>query len=107
MPGPVAETLLDWVCRELAHRADLSPEQAQDAVGLALREAGLEPPTVDVQQMRVTLQRVMPALLERQGVPQAGPLCTELAHALWDSFSQTDVRRGESAYDVFRRLGGD
>jgi hypothetical protein len=101
------ESVFDWVGRELEARTTLSRAEARGTVRLALREAGLEPAEVTPEQMAVALRRVMPRMLTRRRVADADTLCADLAGALRDFVTGSNVRPAETAYDVFRRLGGD
>jgi hypothetical protein len=99
--------VFEWVGNELERRTDLRRIEARGTVRLALREAGLEPRTVTAEQMRVVLKRILPAALERRRVVDAEGLCIELAEGVLDLVTRSDARATESAYDIFRRLGGD
>jgi hypothetical protein len=78
--------------------------EARGTVRLVLKDAGLEPGTVTVAEMQVVLERLMPTALEKRKVNDAADVCAKLTRELAD---HGPLEARESAYDVFRRLGGD
>ena len=93
----------DWTCEALENETDLDRLEARGTVRLALKSSGLLAANVRSDQMRVVLERVMPAELTARGVPSASDLCCRLAEGVLAV--ATDVT-DESPDDVFRRLGG-
>jgi hypothetical protein len=100
-------SIFDWVADALERRTELTRLEARGTVRIALRDAGLEPATVTPRQMEVTLTQVLPGLLARRGVEGHEALCSDMVLAFREFTHQSSVLPTESAYDVFRRLGGD
>ncbi len=93
----------DFASRELSDETDLEPIEARGTLRIALKAAGLEASSVTPEQMSVVLRRVMPAELEKRGVPGADALCERLGGrvgALDESLPQATPE------SVFDRLGG-
>jgi hypothetical protein len=102
----MADSLFELVAVEVEKRTDLDKLEARGTVRIALKEAGLDPRNVTVEQMAVMLERTLPKELETRGVSGAAEVCRGLVTAL-KGFTSTGPRRShESPEDVFRRLGG-
>ncbi len=101
----MAETpAFEWTADAVEAATELSRIEARGTVRLVLKEAGLEPSSVNGQQMQVVLKRLMPAALDRRRVEDAEALCNQLAEKL--SRQSLGGASRESAHDVFARLGG-
>ena len=96
--------VFSWVSDALERRTALKRIEARGTVRLVLKEAGLEPGSVSVREMEVVLDRLMPAALTKRKVPDADEVCVALMRELAE---QQNLSARESAYDVFKRLGGD
>jgi hypothetical protein len=95
--------VFEWVGEELAKRTGVAALQARGTLRLALQTAGLEPRTLDKEQMLVVLERVLGPQLELRRVANAATICREIALALQlMTFSKTGP---ESAERAFARLG--
>ena len=102
----MADNLFEFVAAKVEERTDLDKLEARGTVRIALKEAGLDPRSVTVEQMAVMLEKTLPKELETRGVTGAAELCRGLVAAL-KGFSATAPRSShESPEDVFRRLGG-
>jgi hypothetical protein len=102
----MADSLFEFVAVNVEERTDLDKLEARGTVRIALKEAGLDPRSVTVEQMAVMLEKTLPKELETRGVTGAAELCRGLVTAL-KGFSVPASRSGhESPEDVFRRLGG-
>lgn len=99
--------LVEPVRERLARATGLERRTVAEALEQALTQAGLPIPEVTPHQMTVVLRQVLPVVLRRHGMADPGPACRHLAEELHDLISRSDVLPTESAYDVFRRLGGD
>lgn len=93
----------DWTCAELEQATDLDRLEARGTVRLALKSAGLDVANVLPSQMRVVIERVLPAELVARGVTDAEALCARLASGI-DALAPGDV--ADSPDEIFRRLGG-
>lgn len=99
--------VVEPVCQRLARATGLERGDVGKALDEALTRAGLSIQEVTPYQMTVVLHQVLPMVLSRHGVADPGPACRHLAEELHDLVSRSGVLPTESAYDVFRRLGGD
>jgi hypothetical protein len=93
----------EWTAEALEAATDLSRIEARGTIRLVLKEAGLEPGSVNEQQMHVVLTRVLPPALERRRVDEPEALCKRLASRLALESLGSSTR--ESAHDVFARFG--
>ncbi len=93
-----------WVSDALERLTQLKRIEARGTVRLVLKDAGLEPGTVSVAEMQVVLERLMPRALEKRKVSDAAEVCATMKRELAE---RGPLVTDESAYDVFRRLGGD
>jgi hypothetical protein len=92
------------VCERLEQESDLDRLEARGTVRIALKASGLEPRTITPVQMKVVLEKVLPAELASRGVAQGERLCQRIAAGL--AGLADDSRDGESPDAVFARLGG-
>lgn len=96
--------VFNWVSEALERLTPLKRIEARGTVRLVLKDAGLEAGTVTAAEMQVVLERVLPMALEKRKVRAATEVCATLIRELSD---HGPVETKESAYAVFRRLGGD
>lgn len=101
----MADSLFDFIAAKLQERTDLDQLEARGTVRIALKEAGLDPRNVTVDQASVMLEKTMPKELESRGVADAYGLCGGLATSL-EAFEGDARGESDSPEDVFRRLGG-
>lgn len=102
-PDLADSAAFDWTCRALEGATDLDRLEARGTVRIALRGAGLEAASVLPGQMRVVLERVLPAELRARGIDDADAVCERLAREV-GSIDAGAV--DESPDEVFSRLGG-
>ena len=95
----------EWVSSELERRTSLSRLEARGTVRLLLKEAGLEPGSVNPSQMDVVLRRLMANALKTRGVDEPDEISTALAEGLAAAAAGGHLESEESAYEVFERLG--
>jgi hypothetical protein len=100
----MAESLFEFVAARLEEATSLDKLEARGTVRIALKEAGLDPRSVTVEQMAVMLVRAMPKELGSRGVEGADEVCRGLATAV-KGFSEGAAVRTETPEDIFRRLG--
>lgn len=94
----------DWTCQALENETDLDRLEARGTVRIALKSSGLEASTVQPEQMRVVIEKVLPDELTARGVDEPERVCRLLADRI-GSVEGGNV--GESPDEVFRRLGGN
>ncbi len=93
----------DFVCGKLEELTELDRLAARGTVRLALKQAGLEARSVTPDQMKVVVERALPAELESRGVEGCDALCATLAAGV----ARIEVGAEPETPDaVFRRLGG-
>ncbi len=90
------------VCERLEQETSLDRLEARGTVRIALRRAGLEAATVSPGQMRVVLEKVLPAELDARSVADGAAHCRRLVELL----AQLAVEQRDAPEDVFARLGG-
>ncbi|HXK26355.1 MAG TPA: hypothetical protein VMS55_27075 [Myxococcota bacterium] len=100
----MAESLFEFVAVRLEEATSLDKLESRGTVRIALKEAGLEPRSVTVEQMAVMLVRAMPKELRSRGVERADEVCGGLVTAV-KGFSGGAIDRVETPEDIFRRLG--
>ena len=93
----------DWTCEELERATDLDRLEARGTVRIALKSSGLEAGSVQPDQMRVVIEKVLPAELTARGVQDAEAICGRLAAGVARVSGGDDA---ESPDEVFKRLGG-
>jgi len=99
------DTPFDFVCSQVEHATELSTLEARGTVRLALKAAGMDPKTIGVAQMRVVLEKVMPAELRNRGCADPERVCADISTQLGaKSFSTPS---GDSPETIFARLGGN
>ena len=92
----------DFVCAEVEKATSLDKLQARGTVRLALKSAGLDAQSVTAAQLRVILDKLMPAELESRGCADAEAVCARISGLLAGaSFSGS----GDSPEAIFARLG--
>ncbi len=92
------------VCEKLEQETDFDRLEARGTVRLALKESGLEPRSITPAQMKVVLEKVLPAELATRGVAEGEALCRRIAASL--SGLASEAEGGDSPDAVFARLGG-
>jgi hypothetical protein len=98
--------VFDYVCQEIERSTKLTGAVARGTVRLALKEAGLDPDSVDVAQMRVVVDELLPAELASHRIDGVEALCERLRDGLSrHQFSGATDRAG-AASSVLARLGG-
>jgi hypothetical protein len=102
----MADSLFEFIAAEVEKRTELDKLEARGTVRIALKEAGLDPRSVTVDQMAVMLEKTLPKELEARGVTGAAELCRGVVTALKGFRPTGSAPRHESPEDVFRRLGG-
>ena len=95
--------LFEWLSGEIERGTLLDRLAARGTVRLALREAGLEPGSLDARQLAVVLERVLPAKLSSSGIADGAVFCAGLAARIP---AQAARAGAESPETIFGRLGG-
>lgn len=92
----------EWTAAEMEPLFGMSRIETRGTLRLALKEAGLEPRTVNARQMAVLLEKVMPKLLRSRRIVDPEPACASLALRVREQRFDDPFEPPE---DVFRRLG--
>jgi hypothetical protein len=98
--SPVFERAAD----ELELLSGMKRLEARGTLRLALKDAGLIPKTVNAKAMLVVLDRILPQLLARRGVPGAPEMCKSIAAVVRAMTSETVVDI-DTPEKVFARIG--
>jgi hypothetical protein len=91
------------VCEALENATSFSRIEARGTIRLSLKSAGLAANSVTAEQMRIVVERVLPAELENRGVLDSERVCQAMTRGLSGIASEASSDTPES---VFRRLGG-
>ena len=95
--------VFDFVCDALEKRTSLDRLEARGTVRIMLKQAGLDARSVDVEQMCVVVDRLLPRELESRGVEDSAQHCS----AIGSQLGTLEVSsRSETPEAVFERLGG-
>ena len=90
-------------CQALEASSILDKLEARGTIRLALKSSGLEARSVDPEQMKVILERVLPGELEARGVDNGEAVCASIAGAI-SGLSVSGAANTPEA--IFARLGG-
>ena len=99
--------LFDLAADRLEHHTGFDRLEARGTLRLALKSAGLDPKDLDVGQLRVVFEKVMPGELETRGVSDAVVICRTVMAEVASSPLPTDTDSSSNLDGIFRRLGGD
>lgn len=97
----MSHNVFDHVCGELERLTKFDRLEARGTVRLALKAAGLESRTVEVDQMKVVIERLMPRELRQRGVDDPDGVSRTLVASL---AACDGTANSESPEAVFRRL---
>ena len=71
------------------------------------KSAGLDPKGLDVGQLRVVFEKLMPGELETRGVSDNAAICRTVMNEVASSPLPAEADSASDLDGVFRRLGGD
>jgi hypothetical protein len=97
--------LFDFAAERLEQSTSLDRLAARGTLRLALKASGLAPDGLRIEQLRVVLERVLPAELEKRGVDGAQSVCAGVATALANVSVDEKASGAADADEIFRRLG--
>jgi len=95
----------DWLCTELESRSSLDRLEARGTVRIALKQSGLDVRSVSADQMKVVIEKVLPAELLARGVDDGDGICEGLVQSIKSQDLGGD-QATQSPDEIFRRLGG-
>jgi hypothetical protein len=97
------ESTFDYLCGELERESSLDRLEARGTVRIAIKRAGLDPPTATPAELAVVVQKLLPGELSARGIDGADALCSALAKRV----SEQDAGEvHETPEAIFARLGG-
>jgi len=99
--------LFDFAAERLEQQTSLDRLAARGTLRLALKASGLAPNGLRVAQLRVVLEKVLPAELEKCGVAGAQSICTGVSAALANLSVAEQTPGSTDTDEIFRRLGGN
>lgn len=99
--------LFDLAAERLEQRTSLDRLEARGTLRLALKEAGLEPRSLTLEQLEVVFERILPGELQTRGVDAAASICDAVMKEMASAPEATVQDRSSDVDEVFRRLGGD
>ena len=102
----MATDLFDVAAENLERATDMDRLAARGTLRIAVKEAGLDPHTLTVPQLRAIFEKLMPKQLEAQGVSNAAAASQAMMSEIAGSAEKIDIASSASPDDVFKRLGG-
>jgi hypothetical protein len=98
--------VFEWTAGALERATTFNSLQARGTVRLALKKAGLEAETVDIEGMTAVLNRVMPRELVKRNIADGETVCAALVSALRvaNITAAAPIDKSSSPEDVFRRM---
>lgn len=102
----MATDLFDVAAENLERATDMDRLAARGTLRIAVKEAGLDPHTLTVPQLRAVFEKLMPRQLEAQGVSNAAAASQAMMSEIAGSAEEIDIASSASPDDVFKRLGG-
>jgi hypothetical protein len=103
----MSDALFDLAAERLEHHTGFDRLQARGTLRLALKSAGLDPKSLDVGQLRVVFEKLMPGELETRGVSDHAAICRTVMNEVASSPLPAEADSASDLDGVFRRLGGD
>jgi len=97
-------SLFDFAAEKLERHTRLSQLEARGTLRIAVKAAGLDPKSLNVQELRVVFEKLMPGELEQRGVQAGGDVCAAVLRDLETAPTAADDSPSSSPDDVFRRL---
>lgn len=97
--------VFERACAELEQRTAMDRMAARGTVRIGLKEAGLDPRSVEARQMGIVLRKVLPSELEARGVEDAQAVCDEIAELLANTAFDVAADRTSAAEATMARLG--
>ena len=103
----MANDLFDTAADLLEQRTSLDRLEARGTLRLALKEVGLDIATLNVEQLGVVFEKILPGELERRGVDEASTACDAVMKEVALSPAAAAGAQSDDAASVFERLGRD
>ena len=103
----MSSKLFDLAAEHLEQQTSLDRLEARGTLRLALKQAGLEPNGLTLEQLGVVFERVLPRELQTRGVDGAAALCDAVMKSVATSPEAVVQDHSGNVDEVFRRLGGD
>ena len=94
--------VFDLICEELEALTSFNRLEARGTLRIALKESGLEVKTLQPDQLKVVVERVLPQHLRDRGVEDPERVCQALVEAI--PRGTTDDSK-DSPEAIFERLG--
>ena len=98
--------LFDLAAEQLESHTDLDRLEARGTLRLAVKEAGLDPKDISLNQLKVVFGKVMPRELQVRGIEAAATTCKTIMEVITRTADPTDAGTKDSADEIFHRLGG-
>jgi len=92
-----------FVCGQLEEKTGLDRLAVRGTVRLALKQAGLEARSVAPDQMKVVVEKLLPAELSSRGIEAGEGVCQTIGTGLGGMASGPSIETPDA---VFKRLGG-
>jgi hypothetical protein len=99
--------LFDVVTEAMEADTGFSRLEARGTLRIALKISGLDADTIQPDQMRVVLARILPKELAARGVDAPEALCDRLVEVVNRADRGGAITRSDAPEDVFRRTRGE
>jgi len=103
----VAPGLFDFAAERLEQATRLDRLQARGTLRIALKQAGLEPASLTLDQLGVVFARILPGELDTRGVDAAADTCSAIMEQVASSPRAAEWQGAGGVDEIFRRLGRD
>ena len=97
-------TLFNVAAERLEHHSSLDRPAARGTLRIALKQSGLDPKSLLLQQLAVVFEKMMLAELKLRGVGDAAGVCNAVMDDLASSPAVTDTPPARDVDEIFRRL---
>ena len=94
--------VFEWLSNAIVETTPLSTPEARGTVRLALKDAGLDPKTLDQRQAHVVIRQLLPKEFQVRGIEEPEARCQELESRL--EAEAPRMQDGATPEAVFERL---
>jgi len=102
----MATDLFDIAAERLESSTGLDRLAARGTLRIALKEAGLDPQSLTIPQLRAVFEKLMPKELEARGVADAVAASKAAIDGIASDANEADLAAATSPDEIFKRLGG-
>ena len=100
----MASDLFELAAEQLEQQTALERLEVRGTLRLALKQAGLSPRGLDVAQLAVVFEKLMPGELVSRGIEDAATACDAVMKHIANSAVAAEPSTASSTDEVFKRL---